>query len=289
MKTIERAWRGGKSEWRMHGLSTLSTSVAFMCLAFALLAVVNLHSLEQRWQSAGRISAYLAPQVSEAEATEIARVLKSTPDVKSARYVSAESARGELLEASPNTLLEALPGGAFPATVEVQLNEGAPAARAEEVAGQLRELATVESVETYKAWTKRLSHFAGGASLAAGFLALIVFGAVTTVVSSSIKLMLERRRSEVEVLRIVGATSDYVRRPFMVEGAVQGALGALVAVALCGLMFAFVQQRFDEQLSLLFGMAPRFLPWFLCLGLVGSGALLGAVASHFSLRGAIDA
>lgn len=288
MKTIERAWRGGKSEWRMHGLSTLSTSVAFMCLAFALLAVVNLQNLEQRWQSAGRISAYLVAQATEAEATEIARVLKSTPDVKSARYLSAESARSELLEASPNSLLEALPGSVFPATIEVELSEMATATRAEEVARQMRGLRAVESVETYKAWTERLSHFAGGAALAAGFLALIVFIAVTTVVSSSIKLMLERRRAEVEVLRIVGATRDYVRRPFMVEGAAQGALGAMVAVTISGLMFAFVQQRFDEQLSLLFGVAPKFLPWFLCLGLVGSGALLGAVASHFSLRGSFE-
>ncbi len=284
MRAIERAWRGGKGEWRMHVLSALSISVAFMCLAFALLAVVNLRSLEQRWESAGRISAFLTTDVTEAEAMSVARVLKSTPDVVDASYVSSEKARVDLLDASDNTLLEALPGAAFPASIEVRLAETADAGRVAEVAKLMGQLRSVESVETYQAWTTRLSKFANAATLVATFLCAIVFIAVTTVVSSSIKLMLERRRDEVEVLRIVGATTSYVRQPFMLEGAAQGALGAFMALLLTGVMFGFVTHRFDEQLALLLGMAPRFLPWVISAVLIASGAVIGGAASLWSLR-----
>lgn len=284
MKTIERAWRGGKSEWKLHALSALSISVAFMCLTFALLAVTNLRGLEHRWQAAGRISAFLQSGVSEADALSVTRVLRSTPDVETARYVSAERARLDLLSGGDNTLLEALPSAAFPASIEVKLVSGANAGRSAEVASQLIKLPSVESVETYQAWTQRLSKFAQAATLLASTLALIVFVAVSTLVSSSIKLMLERRRSEVEVLRVVGATSAYVRRPFMVEGAAQGALGAAVAIGITAAMFGFATQRFDQQLSLVFGMAPQFLPWFVGAALVACGAILGGFSSLWSLR-----
>jgi cell division transport system permease protein len=111
-----------------------------------------------------------------------------------------------------------------------------------------------------------------------------VFAAVISVVSSTIRLSLQRRRVEVEVLKLVGATDAYVRRPFVLEGAAQGASGAVLAIALLGVLYAVVHSRFDERLALLIGSGPSFLPWHLALAIVLVGAALGAVAAHTSIR-----
>jgi cell division transport system permease protein len=284
MRTLERAWRGGRSEWRMHAVSGLSASLAFTCLVFALILVVNLRGIEERWRGAGRVSAFLAPQATEEQANVVARALRKSPDVVSVRYVSSESARSELIDGSPSTLLEALPHEAFPASLEIQFGEGVDPVRRGTLVQQLRQLPEIESAETYESWTSRLAGFAEAASVVAGLLSLVVFLAVAAVVSSSTKLMLERRRNEVEVLRIVGATSEYVSRPFMLEGAFQGGVGALSAVLASLAVFIFMNQHFDEQLQLLLGIRPRFLPWFLSVGLVSIGAVLGSLAAVFSLR-----
>ncbi len=284
MKAIDRAWRGAKSEWRTHAVSILSSSVAFLCLAFALLMVTNLGRLEQRWHSAGQLSAYLVPDLAPAAVSEVVRALRLSDGVESAKHVAAESARAEMLEASPTTLLEMLPSGAFPASIEVALQPGLSSERVAVLVRQLEALPAIESVETYAAWTARVSRFVHAANVVAVCLTLIVFLAVATVVSSTTKLMLERRRDEVEVLRTVGATSQYVSRPFLLEGAVQGAVGAFGALSLCGLVFAFLSSRFDSELMLLLGVEPRFLPLLLSVALVGTGALLGAAAAYFSLR-----
>lgn len=284
MKAVERAWRGGKSEWKMHAVSALSATVAFLCLAFALLIVVNLSRLEQRWSSIGKLTAFVTEGTTEADAMQIARALKASAGVTNVRYVSSELAKSEMLEHAATPLLESLPTAAFPAALEIELEEATESSRAAEIAGKLSQHPGIESVETYAHWTQQVAKFAQGANLLAGFLAVIVFLAVVTVVSSSTKLLLERRRNEVEVLRIVGATSDYVRRPFMVEGAMQGALGATGAVALTGLLFVLFRTRFDEQVTVLLGISPRFLPWFVTAGLVASGAVLGSLASYLSLR-----
>jgi cell division transport system permease protein len=77
--------------------------------------------------------------------------------------------------------------------------------------------------------------------LASAILAAVVFAAVVSVVASTIRLTLQRRRIEVEVLKLVGATDDYVGRPFVIEGAVQGALGSFLAIVLVFVLFLVVR------------------------------------------------
>jgi cell division transport system permease protein len=112
----------------------------------------------------------------------------------------------------------------------------------------------------------------------------VVFAAVISVVSSTIRLSLQRRHVEVEVLKLVGATDGFVRRPFVFEGAAQGGIGALLAVLLLGGLFITVRTHIDPSLFMLLGVEPLFLPWTLTLALVVLGAVLGACAALFSLR-----
>jgi cell division transport system permease protein len=116
------------------------------------------------------------------------------------------------------------------------------------------------------------------------FLALVVFAAVVSVVASTMRLLLERRKLEVEVLRLVGATTRFVTRPFIVEGAIQGASGAAVAIAILGVLYTIVSGRFDHQLATLLGVHPSFLPWQTMSLMVAVGGLLGATTAWLSLR-----
>jgi cell division transport system permease protein len=85
-------------------------------------------------------------------------------------------------------------------------------------------------------------------------------------------------------MKLVGATDDYVRRPFVIEGAAQGAIGATLAIALLGTLYLVVRSHVDVRLIALLGTEPSFLPWPLVLGTVLLGAALGAVAAFLSLR-----
>ncbi len=283
MRAVERAWRAGKGDWRMHGVSALSSAVAFLCLAFALLLWVNLEQLHARWGVTDRLTAYLHEATGEAQAVEVARALRGSEGVLQARYVSSEVAKDEMLEGTAARSLELLPADAFPASIEVSLSPDVSKQRAAELARQLERVTGVEAVETYGNWTAQVARLANVATGVALAMAALVLLAVVTIVSSSTKLMLERRREEVEVLRIVGATEHYVSRPFMVEGAVQGAVGALGAVVFCGLLFVCIERQLHEQWTLLLGVSPRFLPWFWTVCLVAGGGALGAVAARWSL------
>jgi cell division transport system permease protein len=284
MSPLDRAWRGSRNDWRLHLLSVFSVAVAFVCLGAAVLVVVNVDAVRTRWANAGRASVYLKAGAAADQATSIEKALRETEGVSEVRFVSSEAARREVVGNGSDEVLDALPTEAFPASLELRMADGTPPERLARIATRLGAHPAVEIVETYQDWSDRLTNLLAGGVTASLILALVVLAAVISVVSSTIRLALQRRRIEVEVLKLVGATDGYVRRPFLVEGAAQGAVGAALAVVLLAILYAVVRSHFDGQLGTLLGVSPAFLPWSVSLAMVGLGAALGAVAAFFSLR-----
>jgi cell division transport system permease protein len=280
-------WRAGRSNWRLQALSVFSLAVAFVCLAAALLVVTNLTAVRDRWSRAGRATVYLQDDATPEDVTALVKALEGTDGIAKTAFVSREAARNEVVTESGDDELAALPPEAFPASVELHFTESVDDMQLNVLALKLQSLPTVASVETYHRWTERLSSLLHGGVTASVFLALVVFGAVVSVVASTMRLLLEKRRREVEVLRLVGATTRFVCRPFIVEGAGQGAAGAGAAVVLLGLLYVLVRNRFDAQLGVLLGVQPSFLPIPIIAAMVATGAVLGAGTAWVSLRSAV--
>jgi cell division transport system permease protein len=284
--TARRARQGMLREWRLHSLSVFSLAVAFVCLGAALLVVINLRAVEQRWAHAGRASVYLKEGASQDDVDALRTALARIPAVSGVRYVSSGDARLEFgeREIQARGELAALPVEAFPASIEIDVAPDTPDAELAEMVGKMKLLPAVDDVETYQLWTERLARLVRGGVAASALLAVVVFTAVLAVVGSTMRLALQRRRIEVEVLKLVGATDGFVKKPFVVEGSVQGALGAIGAIALLAVLFVLVRGRLDAELAALIGVEPTFLPWYVAGGMVALGALLGATAALASLR-----
>jgi cell division transport system permease protein len=281
-----RARRGMLREWRLHALSIFSLAVAFVCLGAALLVVTNLCSIEDRWAKAGRASIYLKESATQQDIEAFKAALGAVPGVTKVRYVSSGQARTEfgLLEMDSKSELAALPVEAFPASIEVEVKQEMTEVEMADIVTKIKLLPSVEDVETYQAWTDRLARLVRGGVAASALLALVVFASVLAVVGSTIRLALQRRKTEVEVLKLVGATDRFVKGPFLLEGSAQGGLGAIGAVALLAALFFVVRGRLDGELAALVGVEPSFLPLSVVVGMVGVGALLGMTAAALGLR-----
>lgn len=284
LSVMSRVWRGGRGELRLYLLSVFSLAVAFICLASALLVVFNLHAVRSRWGRAGRVSVYLRDDSRELDVMALKRALEQSPEVLSARYVSPADARQELAAESYGASLAALPTEAFPPSMEVAIRPDVLDTQVETLAGKLRTVPTVDSVETYQRWTDKLASLLEASVTASVVLAIVVLGAVVSVIASTIRLALSRRQAEVQVLKLVGATDSYVRGPYVVEGAFQGAIGAAASLLLLGVLYILVRTRFDDELGSLLGLSPTFLPWHASLGMIAGGALLGALAARAGVR-----
>jgi cell division transport system permease protein len=202
------------------------------------------------------------------------------------RYVSSGQARAEFSEndGTAKRDLVGLPVEAFPASLEVDIRQDMTDAELKEMVGKLRQLPVIDDVETYQAWTERLSHLVRGGVLAALLLAVVVFASVLAVVGSTIRLALQRRKTEVEVMRLVGATDRFIKGPFLLEGTFQGVVGAACALLLLACVFFVVRSKLDIEFIALMGVEPTFLPWQVAAGLLATGGLLGLGAAFLGLR-----
>lgn len=284
--TTRRARRGMIREWRLHALSVFSLAVAFVCLGAALLVVTNLRVVQDRWAHAGRASVYLKDGATQDEVDALRVALARVPGVTAVHYVSSGDARAEFgqTQLDDRAALAGLPPEAFPASIEIEVAQDLADADLADMVGKMKQLPAVDDVETYQSWTERLARLVKGGVAAAALLAVVVLFAVLAVVGSTMRMALQRRRTEVEVLKLVGATDGFVKKPFVIEGSLQGAIGATGALGLLGVLFLLVRGRLDGELASLVGVEPTFLPWQIALGMVALGAVLGAGAALASLR-----
>jgi cell division transport system permease protein len=284
--TSRRARRGMVREWRLHALSVFSLAVAFVCLGAALLVVTNLKVVEERWAHAGRASIYLKDGATQDEIDALRVALARVPGITGVHYLSSGDARMEFgqTQLEGSAALAGLPAEAFPASIEIDVAPDLANADLADMVGKMKQLPAVDDVETYQSWTERLARLVRGGVAASGLLAVVVLFAVLAVVGSTMRMALQRRKTEVEVLKLVGATEGFVKKPYIVEGSVQGALGAAAALALLAVLFLLVRGRLDGELAALVGVEPTFLPWQVAVGMVALGGVLGAAAALASLR-----
>ncbi len=212
--------------------------------------------------------------------------LARVPGVTGVHYLSSGDARMEFgqTQLDGNATLAGLPTEAFPASIEIDVAPDLANADLADMVGKMKQLPAVDDVETYQSWTERLARLVRGGVAASGLLTVVVLFAVLAVVGSTMRMALQRRKTEVEVLKLVGATDGFVKKPYVIEGSLQGALGAAGALALLAVLFLLVRGRLDGELAALVGVEPTFLPWPVAVGMVALGAILGAAAALASLR-----
>jgi cell division transport system permease protein len=282
---LARATRGMREEAGLHLVAVSSLTIAFLCLASALLAVVNLGAVADAWGRSARISVFLRDGPEPQQIEELRMALEGLREVRSARHVSSADAREQFLrESDVDGDLAAIPADAFPASLEIELAAGVTAERLEAIAERLRRFSAVEDVETYRGWFDRLATLLVAGRGMAGALAVLVVLCVVFVVGNTIRLVVAGRRDEIEVMKLCGATDSFVRGPFIVEGAVQGLVSSLCAVVILLIAFVSLRAHVDATIAALAGTRAVFLDPLLVVALVAGGGVLGAAGSAISLR-----
>jgi cell division transport system permease protein len=282
---IGRAKRGLREELRLYLVAISSLSVAFLCVAGALLALTNLSALAERWGQSARMTVYLRDGAQATDVAQLRVVLESLPEVRGVEELTSDQARELFLRnAEVSADLASLPPEVFPPSLELALDGDIQPARVEAMAARVAQLRAVDDVETYRGWFERLEGLLTAGRGLAGALAFLVALCVLAVISNTIRLAVARRRDEIEVLKLCGATDAFVRGPFVVEGTFQGFAAAALAVFVLLVGFMLLRGELDASLAALTGIRAAFLqPWMLAALVVG-GALIGAAGSALSLR-----
>lgn len=175
----------------------------------------------------------------------------------------------------------------LPASLEIYLDPGD--ARAASIAGEIATAVegdpAVEEVRFNRLWMERLESLFRIARVGGATLSAIVFGAMIFVMAGVLRLAVLARREEIEIMQLVGATSGFIRGPFLVTGFVQGLVAAGVALGLVELVRrAAAGSAAIGELALLQELLAWPLSRELALMLVGAGLAVSLIGSFFAVR-----
>jgi len=236
----------------------------------------NFETLSGSWAGAIDFSVYLSSEVDESRARALASELEGRTDVTQVTFVPRDEALEEFQSYSGfGAALDALEENPLPHALIVR-PAGDSREQIEALANDLAELADTDLVQIDTAWVERLrailSLVARIVDLATALLAL----AVVLVIGNTIRLEINNRRTEIEVVKLVGGSDAFIRRPFLYMGLCYGLSGGFVAMLTIGLSLVALASpvralaglygsNFDLQ-----GLRPEQ-----ALLLLGAGAVLG--------------
>jgi len=258
-------------------LSVLSiTTIAFSLFAFGLFGLVALNIREalDRLEDRVEIRAFVADGTAPESMAQAAGDIAAYPEVLATKSVSQDEA---LVRAKKELgdFRDVFEGAVLPASIDVRLKPGfRDPATVKRVSARIKAFSFVDDIRYGEEWIEKLYRLRNVAGIAGIVLGLSFAGVSMIIIGTTIRMAVLSRAKEISIMRLVGATDGYIRRPFLIEGLAKGILGGLLALLLTYVTRTIIDRYliqtifFDARVTL--------------LGLL-FGAMLGLLGSAFSV------
>ena len=276
---IGEALRDLRRAGRVAVAAILLITLSLAALGGFWLVSTNVGEAAAHWRDRVRIIVYLKGEPAAAETDALVDRVQAMPGVAAVRYVSKGEALGTLKQVlgKDASVAEQLPMNPLPASLEVTLTaEGATPEGARGLIARLSGLSEADEVGGGVDWIDRLAH---GQRLleviGLGVGAVLALAAILTVTTAT-TLVLHLRRQELEVMRLVGAPELVVRLPMLLQGMLQGLLGAVMAIWVLIAVYALAGPHLEPLVSQTLGLEHlSFLRLHTVVGLMLAGTMLG--------------
>ncbi len=277
-------WRGRRSSL----LSTATIAIALFVTGAFLIVTSNLERMAEEWSGAAEMSVYLADGLGGPERAALERDLGGDPSVTSVEFISKETALARFRQTFPD-LAQTLAGMAenpLPASLDVRLRSTSGASGPiDALVNRMRTTAGVADVRYDKDWLDRLLRGVRVLRVVGFALGGALLLAAALTITNVVRLALTARRDELDIMHLVGAPPAYVRGPFVMEGALHGGVGALVALLVLAAVFVSARVRVLTPLASALNLSSvSFLSPLLVVLIVGGGLAVGCLAGWVASR-----
>jgi len=276
---MSRAFRDVLDDFRRTPLlSALSvTTIAFSLFALGLFGLValNIRQALEKLEDRVEIRAFVAAGTTPEDVGQAASDVASFPEVQSARIVTSEMAL-KRAQSELGEFRDVFEGAVLPGSIDVRLKPGLrDPATVKRVAERMKTFSFVDDVRYGEEWIEklyRLRNIAGIAGLALGFAFAIVS---VIIIGATIRMAVLARSKEISIMRLVGATDSYIRRPFLLEGFAKGVMGGLLALVLTWVAQTLINRYVIETVFFTAQVAVLGLLFGALIGLLGSAVSVG--------------
>jgi cell division transport system permease protein len=272
--------------------SIVTISVSLFLFGVSLMLSQGVNNATRQWQGGIEFIIFINPNASNDQVQAIDQQLQSNPEIEKTTYVDQQAAYEEFkqLFANQPELVDNVTADILPPSYRVvpkNKSADAVAALSEEYKGKAGVKDVVSATETIRLVQQLSSRLTFGMVVVAGALLL----AAALLILNTIRMAMYARRREIEVMKLVGATNWFIRVPFMVEGLVQGIIGAALAIGFLVLFRPFFEKWLPDptQFPLFRGIVPvgsDLLGTYLLMGAIGCA--VGAIGAGVAVTRFLD-
>jgi cell division transport system permease protein len=288
---IGEAVRDLRRAGRVAVAAILLITLSLAALGGFWLVSTNVGQAAAHWRDRVRVIVYLKREPPTPEAQALVERVQAMPGVAAVRYVSKTEALGTLKQVlgKDASVAEQLPTNPLPASLEVTLTaDGATPEGARGLIARLSALNEADDIGGGIDWIERLAR---GQRLleiiGLGVGAVLALAAILTVTTAT-TLVLHLRRQELEIMRLVGAPELVVRLPLLLQGMLQGLLGAVMAIWVLIVVYTVAGPRLEPLVSQTLGLERlAFLSTQTVVVLMVAGTMLGGCGGWLA-RGRTD-
>ena len=272
-----------RNNW-MSFASISTVAVSLFVLGMFLIIVLNMNRMASMLESQVQINVYLDDKLKGAEIDNLEDDLKKMQGIESVQYVSREDAIVRLRErlGDQKYLLDALGDkNPLPNAYEVTVRQPD---MVETAAKQIERMDGVESAKYGQDVVEHLFDITRLVRLFGVLLILLLGGATIFIIANTIRLTVFARRREIAIMKYVGATDEFIRWPFVLEGIVLGFIGGVISALVLRSFYAGVVNKVYDTLAF-FPLIPQS-PFMTYVGIVIVllGMAIGAAGAWVSLK-----
>jgi len=270
----------------------MTMTLMLLVLASVLVIRAGLDAALSYADSKVEVVAYLKVGASEERANSLRNEILRIDGVKEATYITADEAlaafRERLKERGEPDLTGELDENPLPASFEIALDSPSETATVADALSRLPSAALFSRIVDGRAVAESLAGITSALRIA-GLIVLIGFSfAVLAVVVNAIRLAILARSDEIAIMRLVGATSTWVRLPFIIEGLIIGGAGALITLFVFGILGAGISTVMLNLFRVLPIETSGILLGEVSVTVLVAGFGLGALGALLSLRGRLS-
>ena len=266
-------------------------TIAVIGIALALpgtlyLLLNNAQAISQSWDDSTQISLYLDTNIGDAQATAIAAALSKRPEIINSKYISRTQALEEFRQQSGfGAILDTLDNNPLPGVIIAKPTLlGMSSFQLQQLVKELQTMPSVELAQFDLEWVQRLYAIFEVIRYTVSIIAILLCFAVLLVIGNTIRLDILSRREEIEIIKLIGASDAFVRRPFLYSGFWYGLSGGIVATLLISIALILLQEPINT-LAKLYGsqFELKTMSLQMLTLLLGSSSLLGLTGAWLAV------
>ena len=270
-------------------LTALTTIIfTFVIFTIFLLLVINLSEFKRNWIERVHVLVYLEDKLNKESINTINNSLKEHPEISQVNFVSKEEALKSLNDSleGQDGILEYLNNNPLPNSFEINIKpEFLKIESIENLINKIDKVKGITDIEYGQKWLERFNGFFYFLKITGMTIGAFLLISSLFIISNTIKLMVYSRRDEIEIMKLVGSTTRFIKIPFYIEGILHGVTGSAASLLIVYIIYEIITFNIASGFNIYFGTNTfLFLNTYQFSIIILCGLTLGLAGTFISLK-----